>query len=304
MEPKQIRLGGTVCDLRHSGQRPHPDSGVECRTAEHDVGVLLYDDVVAEYRDFATYAAGDSPCFEEWALGVAEDAEVVAWLGTCRPVQAPAQPGLRRRPVARRPRSGAVRRAAWALLEQERAVRATVMARATQTNEVGRLATLVPVSGSRRRPAGRLLEVGASAGLVPLPRPLRLRVVTPAADCGRSGGPLLGARATGDLRRPRRATRTSPGAVASTSTRSTSRTPTRWRGWRTWSGPSRTSVGSGCVPPSASPAGSRPLIRQGDLLDQRRRRSSTRRRPTAPPVVLHSAVIAYLEEPDRDGSTT
>jgi hypothetical protein len=43
--------------------------------------VLLYDDVVSEYRDFATYAAGDSPCFQEWALGVADDEEVLAWLG-------------------------------------------------------------------------------------------------------------------------------------------------------------------------------------------------------------------------------
>ena len=32
--------------------------------------------VIEEYRDFATYASGDSPCLEEWALGVAEDAEV------------------------------------------------------------------------------------------------------------------------------------------------------------------------------------------------------------------------------------
>ena len=47
--------------------------------------MLLYDDVVAEYRDFATYAAGDSPCFQEWALGVADDEEVLAWLGTLPP---------------------------------------------------------------------------------------------------------------------------------------------------------------------------------------------------------------------------
>ena len=36
--------------------------------------MLLHDAVIEEYRDFATYAAGDSPCFEEWALGVARDA--------------------------------------------------------------------------------------------------------------------------------------------------------------------------------------------------------------------------------------
>ena len=54
--------------------------------------MLLYDDVIEEYRDFATYAAGDSPCFEEWALGVAGDAEVLAWLATLPPIKR--QPNL------------------------------------------------------------------------------------------------------------------------------------------------------------------------------------------------------------------
>ena len=54
--------------------------------------VLLYDDVVSEHRDLAAHAAGDSPCFEEWA---------------------------------RRARPGAVRRALRrVLIEQEPAVRA------------------------------------------------------------------------------------------------------------------------------------------------------------------------------------
>ena len=30
--------------------------------------MLLYDDVIEENRDFATYAAGDSPCFQTWSL--------------------------------------------------------------------------------------------------------------------------------------------------------------------------------------------------------------------------------------------
>ena len=54
--------------------------------------MLLYDDVIEEYRDFATYAAGDSPCFEEWAVGVAEDPEVLAWLDTLPPIKR--QPNL------------------------------------------------------------------------------------------------------------------------------------------------------------------------------------------------------------------
>ena len=54
--------------------------------------VLLHDDVIEEYRDFATYAAGDSPCFEDWALGVAGDQEVLAWLATLPPLKR--QPNL------------------------------------------------------------------------------------------------------------------------------------------------------------------------------------------------------------------
>src|SRR5688500_17658030 len=132
--------------------------------AGHDGGVLLYDDVVAEYRDFATYAAGDSPCFQEWALGVADDEAVLAWLGTL--------------PTLKRQHNLVFAAARWhgapapapydalraVLLEQEPAVRATVMERATQTNEVGRLAVLVPVLGLVEWPLS-LIEVGASAGL-------------------------------------------------------------------------------------------------------------------------------------------
>ena len=37
-------------------------------------------DVQATYRTFAVHAAGNSACFEQWALGVAEDIEVQHWL--------------------------------------------------------------------------------------------------------------------------------------------------------------------------------------------------------------------------------
>ena len=50
------------------------------------------------------------------------------------------------------------------LLDDWDAVRATVLERATQTNEVGRCATLLPVLAGLPGPLA-LLEVGASAGL-------------------------------------------------------------------------------------------------------------------------------------------
>ena len=123
-------------------------------------------DVEAGYRNFAVYAAGSSRCFEEWALGVAEDPEVQHWLG--------------RLPEPKRQPNLVFAAARWhglavpapyddlreALLCDTGRIRATILERATQTNEVGRLATLLPafarVPGDG--PVG-LLEVGASAGL-------------------------------------------------------------------------------------------------------------------------------------------
>jgi len=36
--------------------------------------------LAARYRDFAAAAAGQSPCFEQWATSVANDPEVLRWL--------------------------------------------------------------------------------------------------------------------------------------------------------------------------------------------------------------------------------
>ena len=57
-----------------------------------------------------------------------------------------------------------------ALLRDDGRIRETILGRATQTNEVGRLATLVPAFGSLAadHPVG-LLEAGASAGLCVFP---------------------------------------------------------------------------------------------------------------------------------------
>jgi hypothetical protein len=122
--------------------------------------------VVEQYADFAAYAAADSPCFEAWAHGVVTDLETQAWLATL--------PAPKRQPnlvfAAARwhgvPAPGPYAGLRDALLGDDGSIRATILARATQTNEVGRLATLVPAFASLApaRPLA-LLEVGASAGL-------------------------------------------------------------------------------------------------------------------------------------------
>ncbi len=128
----------------------------------------LYTDVARQYADFARYADG-SPCFREWTEKVTADDEVLAWIGSLPPVKQ--QPNLvlaaaRWHGVAA---PGPYAGFRDALLGDDGAIRATILARATQTNEVGRLATLVPwFADLARREDDRplaLLEVGASAGL-------------------------------------------------------------------------------------------------------------------------------------------
>ena len=116
------------------------------------------------YEYFAE--GGDSPCFLEWALGVAGDPEVREWIETLP--EDKQQPNLvfaaaRWHGV---PAPGPYAGLRTALLSDDGTIRATILARATQTNEAGRLATLVPAFAmvADGDPIA-LLEVGASAGL-------------------------------------------------------------------------------------------------------------------------------------------
>lgn len=162
-------------------------------------------DISERYRDFASYAEGDSDCFVEWALGVADDPEVHAWLsGLPRGKQ---QPNL---VFAAARWHGAESPAPYAelkrvLQEHSEAVMATIRDRATQTNEVGRLATLVPVFAGIAAESGplSLIEVGASAGLCLYPDRYDY-AWPPAGALEGSGGPTLTAAATGQLPVPTR----------------------------------------------------------------------------------------------------
>lgn len=126
--------------------------------------MLLFDDIAAEYDDFAAYAQGDSATFTTWAREVARDEEVLAWLGDLPAIKH--QPNLvfaaaRRHGV---PAPGPYSGLREALLGDEGAIRETILTHATQTNEVGRLATLLPAFSRVPGPLA-LLEVGAAAGL-------------------------------------------------------------------------------------------------------------------------------------------
>jgi hypothetical protein len=116
------------------------------------------------YQRFATREAhGSSARYEEWALGVAGDPELLAALETL--------PAPRRQPallfaVSRLLGSPSVDYAGWRgwVLDHWPALHAELLVRLTQTNEPLRCAALLPVLAAIPGPIA-LLEVGASAGL-------------------------------------------------------------------------------------------------------------------------------------------
>jgi hypothetical protein len=121
-------------------------------------------DVGGAYRRWAALEAhGISPLYEEWALGVASDEEVVDLIAEL-PV-GKRQPNL---VFAASRLHGAPEQnwhefRAW-LVGNWSTVKQAAMTRSTQTNEAGRCATLLPLLAGIPGPIA-LLEVGASAGL-------------------------------------------------------------------------------------------------------------------------------------------
>jgi hypothetical protein len=116
------------------------------------------------YRRFAETEARDwSPTYEQWALGVAADPELLTLLDEL-PVPK-RQPNLlfaaaRYAGIPAGPFPGFRQR----LLTRWPDVRQVMLARRTQTNEPGRCAVLLPLLAELPQPLA-LLEVGASAGL-------------------------------------------------------------------------------------------------------------------------------------------
>jgi len=116
------------------------------------------------YRAFALREArGKSPLYEQLALGVADDPEILGFLNTLPLGRR--QPNLllaAARQVGGTPAGYAEFREC--VLGNRDVVAATMLSRRTQTNEVGRCTGLYPILASLPQPIA-LIDVGASAGL-------------------------------------------------------------------------------------------------------------------------------------------
>lgn len=261
-------------------------------------------DVVSSYTGFAREAK-DSPTFVEWASGVAADEEVVEWISTLPPVKQ--QPNLvfaaaRWHGVeAPGPYSGL----RSALLADDGTIRATIMRRATQTNEVGRLATLTPLLSALETVLGplALLEVGASAGLCLYPdqwsyawqTDTGLHTLHP--EGAPTNAPVLPCRVKGDAPLPTRLPKVAwRGGLDLHPLDVTDPDEMAWLENLVW--PEQTERREWLAHAVGLARSEPPTIRRGDLLtdlpemvDEAAQHGSV--------VVFHSAVLAYVEPGDR-----
>jgi hypothetical protein len=124
--------------------------------------------IAERYRRFAAMEAhGTSPLYEQLAIGVADDRDLIMLLSDLPPLKR--QPNLffaAARHVSGTPAD--YRQFRQSVLDNRDAVIATMLTRLTQTNEPARCAALYPLLASLPQPLA-LLEVGAAAGLCLLP---------------------------------------------------------------------------------------------------------------------------------------
>ncbi len=253
------------------------------------------------YLAFADQAA-DSPTLAGWSRAVAEDEEVLAWLGEL--------PVLKQQPnlvYAAARWHGLAPTAAYAdlrrlLLANDGTVRATILARATQTNEAGRLATLLPVLARIAAEDGpiALVEVGASGGLTLHPDRWAYRYATPAGEVrlGAPGAPVLECAVEGPAPLPDRLPEVAwRGGLDLNPLDVTDHDTARWLETLVWPEHEdrRVQLRRAIEVARSDP----PHLVRGDLLhdlDPLLEEAGRHGRV----VVQHSAVVAYLEEPDRE----
>lgn len=268
------------------------------------------EDVAGFYRHFAAAEAkGESATFERWATGVAADPQVLALLEEL--------------PVAKRQPNLVFAAARWhgavasgdpgyaelraVLLEDWPAVRETILARSTQTNEVGRCATLLPVLARLEGPLA-LVEVGASAGLCLHPDRWSYRYLDAGGatlaglDPAAGPGPLvLDCEVRGPVPLPAGLPEVvHRGGIDLNPLDLSSGDTARWLETLVWPEHEdrRARLAQACRAVADEPVD----LVEGDLLTGLDEAVSRARAaaPEATLVIMHSAVIAYLDEDGRD----
>jgi hypothetical protein len=274
------------------------------RPGREDGGVNPHGEIREQYAEFGRHAAPDSPCFAAWSRGVLDDPEVLDWLGDLPPLKQ--QPNLvfaaaRWHGV---PAPGPYAGLRAALLGDDGSIRETIRSRSTQTNEAGRLATLAPALArvADGRPLA-LLEVGASAGLCLYPDRWGYRWTTPRGV--RTAGPpepLLTAAVTGPAPLP-----DAPpvvvwrGGIDLNPLDVTDDDDMAWLLTLVWPEHEdrRAQLATAINVARSDP----PDLRAGDLLEllpERVEEAAAAAGRDGVVVVFHSAVIAYLDDAERD----
>lgn len=266
------------------------------------MGTDQQEQIAAYYDDFARrWAHGTSPLYEDWALGIARDPEVLTRLtalphakrqanlvfAAARWEGAPLSPYHEVRP--------------WLLEHWDRIV-ATGAARTVQTNEANRCATWLPPLSRIDGPLA-LLEVGAAAGLCLFPDRYSVDYATPSGirRVDPPGGPsevVLSCRVDDEASVP-------TGYPDVVSRRGIDLDPidagdadaVDWLATLVWPGPDHDARVGRLRAAAAIAAADPPVIERGDL-----REKVTDAAAAAPAdatvVVFHSAVLLYL---DADG---
>lgn len=261
-------------------------------------------EVADTYRWFGEREArGVSPTFEAWVLGVAEDTEVLAQVVTLPTGKQ--QPNLVFAAVRwLQPGARSFEELREVVLTRTGAWRQVVTDRATQTNEAARCALHLPVLAQLPEPIA-LIELGTSAGLCLLPDRWSYRYRGDlTADLDPPDGPspvVLECDTTGPVPRPRHLPRVmSRTGVDLHPLDVHDDDAMAWLETLTWPEHEERRRRLQAAVAVARSAAEPPVRLLTGGLNDRVRELVEAVSEDVTPVVLHTAVLAYLDEEDRD----